>query len=206
MMSPQLPEELRQLKLGGYALTLHAYQALVLSERTESRTHITSQNNLRGQVARVDSHTTTERSCWLRYFNGIEVETRLPNLPVREGQVVTLIALSGAGLTRGTEIRPLAVANLITKQWNRHDFASIAKRLGGYESPALQGLANGFVLLTLGLGLIPLLYLSHRNKQTYVVPLEQRVAQIASWALTQSIPDAADFAAKPAAPVEGTTT
>jgi len=198
-MTTPLPSELAELKLGGKVLTCHAYQAVVLSERTESTTHVTSQRNLRGQVSDIGSYTTKARNCWVRYPNGVEGELQLPDLPVRAGHVLTIISVSGGGLTTGNQIRPLAFVNHATKQWNKHDLLPTMKQLSGLDSPLAQGLANLLVLATLGLGILLLAFISSQKKQRYLAPLDQRLRKIATWSLSQPLSVAASNSSADAA-------
>lgn len=196
-MPSRLPPELAELKLGSKVIQCDFTHALVLSERTQARTHVTSQRNLKGQVMSVGSYTTTERSCWVRYATGREAELPLPDIAVRAGQMLAIVYVDGAVLRMPSkQVRFMAYANHATRKWKHIDLALTVRQLSGMEDTKVLWVM--LVIATMGFALIPLYFVVTGHEARYAKPLAKHLGLIADWALSQPVPDTANFLPEPA--------
>lgn len=183
-----LPEHLSTLCLKGKTLQFIVYRGTALEDKAWSETHVSSARNGYGQVSRIQSHTVLKRECWIRLENGKERAITLPDdsaFSVRAGQEITLIGVRSQHLEKNT-VYYIALVNHTAERWSVLNQRDILRRLAKTNSAAAQGLANLFVLVTLGAGVIVLMLINRSIHSNYAIPINQRLRQIAQWSLQQS--------------------
>ncbi|AVG16052.1 hypothetical protein CFN79_09405 [Chromobacterium vaccinii] len=184
----KLPEHLSTLRLKGKTLQFVVYRGTALEDKTWSETHVSSTHNGYGQVSSVQSHNVLKRECWIRLENGKERVISLPDdssFAVRAGQAITLIGVHSQYLEKDT-VYYIALADHASEKWAPLNQVTMIRRLAGTNSAAAQGLANLFVLATLGIGAIVLMLINRSMHSNYVMPINQRAQEIAQWSFQQA--------------------
>lgn len=183
-----LPEHLSTLRLKGKTLQFIVLRGTTLENKTWSETLISSTRNGYGQVSSIQSHNVLKRECWVQLENGKERMIALPDdssFSVRAGQAITLIGVRSQHLEKNT-VYYIALVNRATDRWVALNQRDLLRRLAKINSAAAQGLANMFVLATLGAGVIVLMLINRSMHSNYSVPINQHVQQIAEWSLQQA--------------------
>lgn len=183
-----LPEHLSTLRLKGKTLQFIVLRGTALEGKTWSETHISSTRNGYGQVSSVQGHNVLKRECWIRLENGKERVIALPDdstFSVRAGQAITLIGVHSQHLEKNT-VYYIALVNHAAERWAALNQRDVLRRLARANSAAAQGLANMFVLATLGAGAIVLMLINRSMHSNYTVPINQHIQRIAQWSLQQA--------------------
>lgn len=104
---------------------------------------------------------------------------------VRAGHTLTLIGVHSQHLKKDT-VYYIALVNHTTEKWVSLNQLSVLRTLSGAHSAVAQGLANLFVVATLGIGAIVLMLINRSLHNNYAVPLDLHAAKIARWSLQQA--------------------
>ena len=187
--SRELPANLAKLALRGKEFKFWTIQGTCMAEKVWSETNISSSRNGNGQVSAVHSQNTTKREIWVRLPDGKERNFSLPdnsNFAVRDGHQLSLICISNKQLSQ-THFHYLAIVNHHTDKWSFLQRQFLTNKLSGVGSWISQSTANLLVLVTLGIGLIPIALYSGARHKTYVEPIEQHSERIAAWCFKENI-------------------
>lgn len=179
----QLPANLAKLALRGKEFKFWTIQGICMAEKVWSESSISSSRNGYGQVSAVHSQNTTKREIWVRLPDGKEHNISLPddtNFAVRDGHQLSLVCISNKQLSQ-TSGHYLAIVNHTTDKWVFLQRQFLINKLSGVGSWISQQSVNQLTLLTLGIGLIPIVLYSNARYKTYVKPIEQHSGQIAAW-------------------------
>jgi hypothetical protein len=180
-----LPDDLSRLKVGDKLLEFWILQGEAVGSRTRSETYVTSSRNGNGQVTRVDSEVVNYSDFYLRFDTGSELSVELPensSFRVRDGHPISLVCMRVPAQNPKKMIF-VGVRNRATGESTLLYSHLLLRSLAGLDKAIIQGLANLFVLVTLGLGLIPITLIGWSLNQKYGVPLANRVRDIMSSSL-----------------------
>lgn len=182
MTTITLPSDLAHLALGDKKCEFWLLQGVGLAENVWSETNIGSSRNGYNQLASVHSSSTTKREFWIGLQSGKEKKISLPDnssFAVREGHQLSLICMQSKVLSPDSYYY-MGVVNHTTDRYISLDNTWMLRKLAGTNNGLTQGLANSFVLVTLGLGLILLELYSRSLTARYLKPMSQRVDDITS--------------------------
>ncbi len=180
-----LSPDLAHLALGDKKCEFWLLQGVGLAENVWSETQIGSSRNSYNQLASVHSSSATKREFWVRLQSGKEKKISLPDnssFAVREGHQLSLICMNSKALSTN-EFYYMGVVNHTTDRYISLDSNWMCRKLGGTDNGSTQVLANLFVLVTLGLGLILLEIYSRSLTSRYLTPIYKRVDEITSYCL-----------------------
>lgn len=183
----ELPVNLAKLILRGKEFKCWIIQGTGLAEKVWSETNISSSRNGNGQVSAVHSHSTTKREIWVRLPDGKERNISLPDntdFAVRDGHQLSLVCISSKHLSQ-THFQYLAIVNHQTDSFVFLQRQFLINKLAGAGSWIKQSTINQLTLVTLGIGLIPIIWYSNARYKTYVKPIEERATEIATWCLRE---------------------
>lgn len=179
----ELPANLAKLALRRKEFKFWTIQGTCMAEKVWSETNVSSSRNGNGQVSSVHSQSTTKREIWVRLPNGKEHNISLPddtNFAVRDGHQLSLVCVSNKQLSQ-THGHYLAIVNHHTDRWVFLQRQLLINKLSGVGSWISQQSVNQLTLLTLGIGLIPIVLYSNARYKTYVKPIEDHAEKIATW-------------------------
>lgn len=184
----ELPADLAKLILRGKEFKFWIIRGTALSEKVWSETAISSSRNGNGQVSAVHSHSTTKREIWVRMPDGKERNIALPDdtdFAVRDGHQLSIVCINSKHLSQ-THFQYLAIANHHTDAFVFLQHQFLVDKLAGVGSWIQQSTANLVTLVTLGTGLIPIIWYSNVRYKNYVGPIEEHARKIASWSSNES--------------------
>lgn len=184
----ELPANLAKLVLRGKEFKFWVIEGAGLTEKVWSETNISSSRNGNGQVSDVHSHSTTKREIWIRLPDGKERNISLPdntNFAVRDGHQLSLVCISSKQLSQ-THFQYLAIVNHHTDAFVLLQRQFLVNKLAGAGSWIEQSTVNLITLVTLGVGLIPIIWYSNARYKSYVAPIEDHASKIASWCFKAS--------------------
>lgn len=176
-----LPLHFANLTIGSKKIEFRVLQGIGLAGNVWSETNIESSRNGYGQVATVQSSSTTKREFWVRLANGKEKQIALPDntsFAVREGHQLSIIYMKCDFLSVD-DYYHLGVVNHTTDKTVILDNSWMLKEFAGLEKS--KAVINLFVIATLGAGLVPLVLYGNWIDKRYGKQINQRVSDLASF-------------------------
>lgn len=181
-----LPDNLARLTVGDKLLEFWIVQGEAAGSHAHSETHVTSRRNGYGQISRVDSEVVNYSEFFLRLETGSEHLIELPensSFRVRDGHPISLVCMR-LPVQNPQKVIFVGLRNRATGQETLLYSHLLLRRLAGLDQGIIQGLANLLVVMTFGLGLIPLMLVVRSVNRKYGIPLEARVCAIMASSLS----------------------